>query len=121
MSALLRWKHDQQQELVCLAHHLDGMTGWAWAWAESKGLPLDDRNLLMEGSSNHERVLAIGRMANRIAGFEGMQTVMRIAFRDAFTDAAPFGALQSGKNRNRDTFAVTELNSVWHGIGEWMQ
>ena len=108
--------NDQQEELICLAHHLDWMTGWAWAWAESKGLPLDDRNLLMEGGSNHKRVLAIGRMANRIDGFDGMQFVMRVAFCDAFSDV-PLG---NGKNRNRDTFAVTELNCVWNGIGEWM-
>ena len=118
MMSKIRQLNEQQEELICLAHHLDGMT--AWAWERSKDLPPDERNLLMEGSSNHERVLAIGRMANRIDGFEGMQCVMRIAFRDAFSDL-PFGPFPSGKNLIRDTFAVTELNSVWHGIGEWMR
>ena len=99
------------EELGCLAHHLNGMT--AYTWDESQHVPYEERCLLGAGTRIHSNVLAIGRMANRIDGFDGMQFVMRMAFHDAFSDV-PLG---DGSNRNRHTLAASELNSVWHGIG----
>ena len=102
------------EELFCLAEFLCSMS--TYSWNINKNLPYEERNILLEGSSIHKKVLALGRMANQIDGVSGMRYVMEVAFCDAF----PHVPVGDGRNRDRDALAVSELNLAWSGIGEWL-
>ena len=83
-------------ELIAIA--TDNWEGFD-AWTESEN-----------GILSSPRVRELGEQANRIGGFEAMQTVAYAAF----TDANGFSRGGSVK-----AAALSEINCRWNGIGDW--
>ena len=72
----------------------------------------------LEDSPIRHKVISIGRLANKAMGFAGMQTVMQAAYMEAYSKDVPDWTVEA---HQRSRSAISELNYVWHGIGDWMQ
>ena len=106
---------DVFEELGVYAEFLHNLT--RCRWDELSEVDPEERNLFLEGSPIRHKVISIGRLANKAMGFAGMQTVMQAAFLEAYSKDVPDWTVE-GHERSR--WAISELNYVWHGIGEWL-
>ena len=106
---------DVFEELGVYAEFLYDLT--RWRWDQLSEVEPDERNLFLEGSPIRHKVISIGRLANKAMGFAGMQTVMQAAYMEAYSKDVPDWTVE-GHQRSRS--AISELNYVWHGIGEWL-
>ena len=107
---------DVFEELSVYAEFLHHIT--RCRWDELSEIDPDERLLFQKGSPIRHKVISIGRLANKAMGFAVMQTVMQAAYMKAYSKDVPDWTVDA---HQRSRSAISELNYVWHGIGDWMQ
>lgn len=105
----------QERQVNNFCYLLLGMTLGMFHQQEQQGVPPEEMNLFLEGSSIHHVVRDMGRQINTIGGLSLMQDVAHYVF----------VRIEQENNRGIDPemtdLGLTQINAAWHGIGDWQR